>query len=236
MLIAAFLATAILSSSCSKTTGPCPRAVPVGLERTAEIASDDALAFRFPLDASEADADLYHAWFCDASDRDGKRMYHAAEDYRRPAGTPVYAIADGVVGYSGPAGGYGWLVIVDHPQSNLYSLYGHFSPSRWSHEPGPVLKGELLGYLGDPWENGGSAENPLDPHLHFGLRAGQRADYPSRGEWRWMAGWITLCPQELGWLQPSLIITTGAVPAGGYPAPDPGFFIKWGIEILVTLG
>ena len=114
--------------------------------------------------------------------------YHAAEDYLRPAGTPVYAIADGDLSFSGPMGGYGWLIIIDHPQFNLYSLYGHLSPSRWAHETGPVAKGELIGYLGDDDENGGSAENPLRPHLHLGLRAGQRQDYPGNGQWRWMAG------------------------------------------------
>jgi hypothetical protein len=31
-----------------------------------------------------------------------------------------------------------------------------------------------LAYLGDSDENGGSAEQPLEPHLHFGIRAGQR--------------------------------------------------------------
>jgi len=203
----------------------------------AAIAADYSLPFRCPLDASIVDETPYHAGFGDASEGpESTRAYHAAEDYRRPAGTPVYAIADGRVSFSGPAGGYGWLIIVDHPQFNLYSLYGHLSPSRWRIEPGAVTKGARLGYLGDPDENGGSPEQPLEPHLHFGVRAGQRADYPGRGEWRWMAGWIGLCPQDLGWLQPSLVITAGTVPIGGYPAPDPGFLVRWGLGILITLG
>ena len=199
------------------------------------ITTDADLPFRFPLEASSTDAALYHAWFGDVNEVGGDHKYHAAEDFRRPAGTPVYAMADGRVSYSGRAGGYGWLVIVDHPQFNLYSLYGHLSPSRWSRDVGPVSKGSLVGYLGDPWENGGSRERPLDPHLHFGLRAGQRADYPKRGEWRWMAGWIRLCPQDLGWLQPSQVIAGGVVPDEGYDAPDPGFLVLWGLEALITL-
>lgn len=230
------LGAAILLGGCARAPESCAAATaPAGLDRMAEVSADDDLPFRFPLDASQADAGLYHAWFGEANASQGTRSYHAAEDYRRPAGTPVYAVADGRVSYSGPAGGYGWLVIVDHPQFNLYSLYGHLSPSRWSHEGGPVRKGELLGHLGDPWENGGSAEQPLDPHLHFGLRAGQRADYPPRGEWRWMAGWIRLCPQDLGWQQPSRVIAAGAVPADGYAAPDPGLLVRWGLEVLITL-
>jgi murein DD-endopeptidase MepM/ murein hydrolase activator NlpD len=234
-LVAVFLGSVLLFSSCSTPAASCPLTTPIGLDTAAAIAADKTLPFRFPLDLSSLDQEPYHAWFGDVNIRGDDHQYHAAEDYHRPAGTPVYAVAAGEVSFSGTAGGYGWLIIVDHPQFNLYSLYGHLSPSRWNHKPGSVLRGDLLGYLGDPDENGGSRENPLEPHLHFGMRAGQRADYPGRGEWRWMAGWIKLCPQDIGWLQPSLVITIGTAPAGGYPAPDPGFLVRWGIEILVTL-
>ncbi len=157
---------------------------------------------------------------------------HAAEDSLKPAGTPVHAMADGTVSFSGPMGGYGWLVIIDHPQANLYSLYGHLSPSRWRIDPGPVEKGALIGYLGDPDENGGSAEHPLRTHLHFGVRVGQRADYPGDGPWRWQAGWIKPCPQDVGWLQPSLVITNQEIPAEGFPGPAGGFLARWWIELL----
>jgi murein DD-endopeptidase MepM/ murein hydrolase activator NlpD len=163
------------------------------------------------------------------------RQFHAAEDYKRPAGTRVYAMADGRISFSGTAGGYGWLIIIDHPQANLYSLYGHLSPSRWKQESDTdVKRGDLIAYLGDPDENGGSAESPLEPHLHFGIRAGQRDDYPSRGEWRWMAGWIRLCPRDIGWLQPSLIITSQEIPVSGYPQPQVPFLIRWGQGLLIT--
>jgi len=234
LLITACLGVSLLVAGCAAPDATCVGTTPVGLDQAAAIAAHDGLPFRFPLAASSPDDGTYHAWFSEGSEVEDERHYHAAEDYRRPAGTSVYAVADGEVSYSGRAGGYGWLIIVDHPQFNLYSLYGHLSPSRWSRKVGPVAKGEVLGYLGDPWENGGSRERPLDPHLHFGLRAGQRLDYPKTGEWRWMAGWIRLCPQDLGWLQPSLVITTGAVPAGGFPAPDPPLLTTPGI--IITLG
>lgn len=234
-LLRVCLAGVLLLAGCTQPPESCPATTPSGLDRMAAITTDPELPMRFPLEASGTDAALYHAWFGEVSEVGEIHKYHAAEDFRRAAGTPVYAMADGQVSYSGRAGGYGWLVIIDHPQFNLYSLYGHLSPSRWSRDVGPVSKGALLGYLGDPWENGGSRECPLDPHLHFGLRAGQRADYPKRGEWRWMAGWIRLCPQDLGWLQPSQVIAAGAVPDGGYDAPDPGFLVRWGLEVLITL-
>jgi murein DD-endopeptidase MepM/ murein hydrolase activator NlpD len=143
-------------------------------------------------------------------------------------------MADGRVSFSGPMGGYGWLIIIDHPQANLYSLYGHLSPSRWRIEKGIVEMGELIAYLGDSHENGGSLEHPLEPHLHLGVRAGQRSDYSSNGEWRWQAGWIKPCPQDLGWLQPSVIITSQDIPVGGFPEPTSGFMAIWGIELLLA--
>lgn len=209
-----------------------------------EIASDDSLPFRFPLDESTIDENLFFGWFgisneCTPDIVDcyvyPVRQFHAAEDYKRPAGTPVYAMADGRISFSGPAGGYGWLITIDHPQANLYSLYGHLSPSRWKLETGTeVEQGDLIAYLGDSDENGGSEEAPLEPHLHFGIRAGQTADYPTRGEWRYMAGWIRLCPQDLGWLQPSVVIASQEIPAGGYPQPKVGFLTRWGFELLIT--
>jgi murein DD-endopeptidase MepM/ murein hydrolase activator NlpD len=130
-------------------------------------------------------------------------------------------------------GGYGWLVIIDHPHANIYSLYGHLSPSRWRLDSGPVEKGDLIGYLGDSDENGGSVEQPLRSHLHFGIRAGQRSDYPGLGEWRWQAGWIKPCPQDLGWLQPAQIITSQEIPPGGFPEPKGNFIEKWGVEFVL---
>ncbi len=161
-----------------------------------------------------------------------KKKYHAAEDFFHPPGTPVYAMANGKISFSGPMGGYGWLIIVDHPQANLYSLYGHLSPSRWRLKSGTVEKGDLIAYLGDSHENGGTQENPLEPHLHLGIRAGQREKYPGRGEWRWQAGWIKPCPTDLGWLQPSFIIASQEIPEGGYSEPNANFLTKWGVELL----
>lgn len=233
----------LLLTACS-TQYPeeCPSSTPVGLANADEISSDESLPFRFPLDESPIDDNLYFGWFgvsneCKPDIVDcyefPEPKFHAAEDYKRPAGTPVYAIADGTISFSGPAGGYGWLILIDHPQTNLYSLYGHLSPSRWRLKVGTdVERGDLIAYLGDSDENGGSKKQPLDTHLHFGIRAGQTADYPAKGEWRYMAGWIELCPQDLGWLQPSLVITNQQIPDGGFPQPKVEFFTRWGLDII----
>lgn len=232
-LIVFFIAVIPLSFlliGCSSPQVSCPEQKQADLSGVLDYAMDDKLDFQFPLDELGDDPSFYPAIFCSHGGK-SKDEYHAAEDYFLPAGTPVYAFTDGKISFSGPMGGYGWLIIIDHPQANIYSLYGHLSPSRWRLEKGPVEKGDLIAYLGDPDENGGSAENPLVTHLHFAIRAGQRTDYPGMGEWRWQAGWIKLCPPDIGWLNPSEIITGQEDPPGGFPEPSAGLIEKWGNEL-----
>jgi len=232
-LLTSSIVLILLLVGCAQTPKSCPAVPPRDLSEAAAFAGDDRLVFQFPLDDVGHDASPYFTNFCASSDGpESKRKYHAAEDFFQPAGTPVYAMADGRISFSGRMGGYGWLIIVDHPQANLYSLYGHLSPSRWHMRSGAVEKGDLIAYLGDSHENGGSREHPLRPHLHLGVRAGQRNDYPGMGEWRWQAGWISPCPRDLGWLHPSAIITSQEIPAGGFQGPASEFMAKWGRELL----
>jgi hypothetical protein len=236
---------ALLLAACgTQYPETCPSSKPIGLDKADEIAGEDSLPFRFPLDESTNDSASFCCWFgvsneCTPEIEDcyeyPVRKFHAAEDYKRPAGTPVYAMAEGRISLSGTASGYGWLILIDHPEANLYSLYGHLSPSRWKLESGTeVRRGDLIAYLGDTDENGGSKKHPVVSHLHFGVRAGQTADYPVNGEWRCMAGWIRPCPQDLGWLQPSVVITSQEIPAGGYPQPQVGFLTRWGLELFIS--
>ncbi|MFC2032586.1 M23 family metallopeptidase [Chloroflexota bacterium] len=219
-------------SGCAEYSESCPSYETVSLSEADTYVNNTELPFRFPLDNFHAG--LYGARFAEYGTGSAEKC-HAAEDYLRAPGTPVFAIADGVVSFCGPMGGYGWLIIIDHPQANLYSLYGHLSPSRWYIESGVfVEKGQLIAYLGDSDENGGSSKQPLTPHLHFGIRAGQRADYSSMGEWRWQAGWIKYCPQDLGWLQPSLIIVNQDIPPGGFSKQASVFLSIWWNELLLS--
>ena len=231
--LAVFFLLPLLLAACSQGPESCPRYTTVRFDAPEAFAMNEKLPFQFPLEDPESYTYPIMTDFatCGWASKNRKEC-HAAEDYYGPPGTPVYAIADGELSFSGPMGGYGWLIIIDHPQANLYSLYGHLSPSRWEAEPGAVEKGELIGYLGDPDENGGSAENPLIPHLHFGIRTGQRAKYSGSGEWRWMAGWIAACPQDLGWLQPSVVITNQHIPEGGFQMPAGKFFDIWWFTIV----
>ena len=226
-----------LITGCSQTSEPCPVQPYVDLSVADKFAGDDSLPFRFPMDDANPFRTEKYTKFCTPGrDKlDEPYSYHAAEDYFQPAGTPVYAMADGEISFSGPMGGYGWLIIIDHPQVNIYSLYGHLSPSRWYADVGSVSKGDLIAYLGDSHENGGSLKQPLEPHLHLGIRAGQRNDYPGNGEWRWMAGWIRPCPADIGWMRPSEVIAGQNIPDGGYPMPETDFLTLWGVETIFGL-
>jgi hypothetical protein len=157
-------------------------------------------SFRYPLDDYFPETPVTDT---DPPKTEREEKHHAAEDSFAPPGTPVYAIGDGIISYSGEAHGYGWLMIIDHPVENVYSLYGHLSTSRWKKSSGEVKKGELIGYLGDPEEC-----YTMHSHIHFGLRMGQKADYPPWRweEARWMAGYTNSRPEVLGWFHPSQII------------------------------
>jgi len=235
----------LLISGCSQSAVNCKEQPYADLSEALTYAANDQLPFQSPLDelGLEPYRDQYGdhtpARFCRGSwEKEGeehKRKYHAAEDYHLPAGSPVYAFADGEISFSGPMGGYGWLIIIDHPQFNIYSLYGHLSPSRWYLKSGTVVeKGDQIAYLGDSDENGGSAKNPLVTHLHFGVRVGQRRDYTGFGEWRWMAGWIKPCPSDLGWLTPSAVISGQVIPPGGFSEPKANLFEMWGVELTMS--
>lgn len=129
--------------ACSHAPVTCVKQPADALAMAPAFIAGEQFPFRYPLDEIETVSGVVSTPFCAGgqSSLRAPREYHAAEDYLLPAGTPVYAMADGEVSYSGTMGGYGWLVIVDHPQVNLYSLYGHLSPSRWSISNGPVVKG-----------------------------------------------------------------------------------------------
>ena len=87
-----------------------------------------------------------------------------------------------------------------------------------------------------PGRTAGAAEHPLDPHLHFGLRAGQRADYPQRGEWRWMAGWIRLCPRIWGGCSPRGSSPLAPSPTRDTPLPIRASWSAGAWRCLITLG
>ncbi|WP_394251095.1 M23 family metallopeptidase [Vibrio profundi] len=163
------------------------------------IAGNLAEPYRFPLDSRSVLQSF-------ASFNTGPRfpnLYHAAIDYFAEVGEPVYAISDGIVSYSGYINGYPGVVIIDHPEENLYSLYGHLSLKRWQVPKGKVKKGDLLGYIAEPSEDFGIGTYP---HIHFSIRMGQRIDYTETGPDRWMRGYTTEHPVFKGYIDPEQFI------------------------------
>lgn len=93
---------------------------------------------------------------------------HAGIDIAAPAGTPVKAIAAGTVVFSGPAGGYGNLVAIDH---------GNGITTRYAHNRALLVSiGERV-TLGQEIAQVGSTGRSTGPHLHFEvLRDGRAVD------------------------------------------------------------
>lgn len=90
----------------------------------------------------------------------GTKKFHAGMDLGVWTGTPVYALADGEVIYSGWMSGYGYVVMIDH--GSLTSVYGHNS-SLVARVGEKVKGGQLISYSGNTGLSNG-------PHLHFEMR------------------------------------------------------------------
>lgn len=88
------------------------------------------------------------------------RIHHGV-DISVPEGTPVRAMADGVVRYAGGLGGYGTVVIIDHGRG-LTTLYAHLAGAR-IRRGDRVDRGEVVGISGSTGSSAGA-------HLHFEIR------------------------------------------------------------------
>lgn len=103
---------------------------------------------------------------------EGEEM-HPGVDIARAEGTPVVATADGRVVESGPAGGYGNLVHIDHG-NGMATLYGHNSQLAVSVGQ-TVSKGQVIAYAGSTGKSTG-------PHVHYEVRENGVAVDP----WKYM--------------------------------------------------
>lgn len=83
---------------------------------------------------------------------------HTGIDIANAIGTPIYAIADGVVIESGPASGYGNWIKIQHEDGTI-SLYGHM-------ETLDVVKGDVVS-SGQKIAGMGNRGFSTGSHLHF---------------------------------------------------------------------
>jgi len=127
------------------------------------------------------------------------RTVHLGVDFWLPSETPVHALLQGeVVTAINDSGNkeYGGLIILKHTVQNLefYSLYGHLSLASLSGKDvgQTIRKGECIGYLGNPTENGNWA-----PHLHFQIMLsmlGYSIDFPGVTYYNQIDVWTSICP------------------------------------------
>ena len=95
----------------------------------------------------------------------GHKANHMGLDIAADAGTPVYAMQEGVVSFSGVKGGYGNCIKINHffymvpelPQ--VTALYGHLS-TMYVKEGDIVKRGQVVGLIGSTGRSTG-------PHLHY---------------------------------------------------------------------
>jgi murein DD-endopeptidase MepM/ murein hydrolase activator NlpD len=102
----------------------------------------------------------------------GVRRPHLGVDYAAPAGTPVWAVADGTVAFVGRNGGLGNCVRVRHA-AGYDSLYGHLSGFARGMRVGQrVRQKQVVGFVGSTGLSTG-------PHLHFTLERNGKPINPS---------------------------------------------------------
>jgi murein DD-endopeptidase MepM/ murein hydrolase activator NlpD len=100
----------------------------------------------------------------------GRGANHQGVDYRARGGTPVYAVANGVVTEARYHGGWGNNVQIKH-SSGMESQYAHLS-SMSVRKGQRVVKGQVIGRVGSTGRSTGA-------HLHFGLISGGKFINPT---------------------------------------------------------
>jgi len=101
----------------------------------------------------------------------GGRRPHLAIDYAAPTGTPIRAVADGVVVKAGWDGGYGRIVRIRH-RAGYETLYAHLSRLGRGVRPGVrVRQRQVVGHVGTTGVSTG-------PHLHYEVIKGGRRVNP----------------------------------------------------------
>lgn len=108
---------------------------------------------------------------------DAKRLYvsgsHSGIDFRAAVGTPVYAVADGIVEGVGdtdktcPRASFGKWVFIRHT-NGLSTAYGHLSLIKTTQGQ-TVKRGDLIAYSGNTGHSTG-------PHLHLTVYASNGVD------------------------------------------------------------
>ena len=89
-----------------------------------------------------------------------KYRAHLGVDFGAKRGTPIFAVADGKVIFSGEIKGYGKVIKIEH-KDGYVTLYAHQSRLKAKVDD-IVKKGDIIGFVG-------STGISTAPHLHFGV-------------------------------------------------------------------
>lgn len=91
------------------------------------------------------------------------RHPHRAVDYAANPGTPVHAVANGIIKYRKHMGALGKVVYIKHG-NNYLTVYAHLSRFARGQRPSSKVKtGQIIGFVGSTGRSTG-------PHLHYELR------------------------------------------------------------------
>ncbi|MBA3533075.1 MAG: M23 family metallopeptidase [Ardenticatenales bacterium] len=144
---------------------------------TRSVGLADAFDFPFEPDGGErppwyASYDVQNPYLTSHSrcyDTTVSQLRHAGEDWFRPGGSEVHAIANGRVVYLVPDWDHGDAIVIEHPLKEgwqtpwgdevVYSLYLHLDSEVQEGEQ--VARGQVIGHL-QPWE--------YNSHLHLEIR------------------------------------------------------------------
>lgn len=100
-----------------------------------------------------------------------RRVYHTGIDIAAPKGTPIYCSKAGKVSYSGWKTGYGYIIIIEHP-NQFQTTYAHCS--KLNVKVGQAVNvGQIIGLVGRTGVATGA-------HLHFEIRKNGKPLNPSK--------------------------------------------------------
>jgi len=96
---------------------------------------------------------------------------HEGVDIANTVGTPIIAPADGIVTYTGPLGGFGDVVSVDHGHK-ISTFYAHLQQHKVSQGQ-RVRRGDVIGLVG-------TTGRVTGPHLHYEIQVNEVSVDPTK--------------------------------------------------------
>lgn len=101
----------------------------------------------------------------------GQRQMHEGVDIANTVGTSVIAPADGIVTYTGPLGGFGDVVSIDHGHK-ISTFYAHLQQHKVSQGQ-RVRRGDIIGLVG-------TTGRVTGPHLHYEIQVNEVSVDPTK--------------------------------------------------------